>query len=60
MQCQFCKQHAATIHMTEITDGQRTETHLCEQCAQQQGLAIKSQLPLNELLSSLLAAQGQG
>ncbi len=60
MQCQCCKQHTATIHMTEITDGQRTETHLCEQCAQQHGLAVKSQLPLNELLSSLLAAQGQG
>ncbi len=57
MQCQNCKQHSATIHLTEISNGQRTETHLCEQCAQKQGLAVKNQIPLNELLSTLLAVQ---
>ena len=57
MQCQSCKQHTATIHLTEISDGQRTEAHLCERCAQKQGLAIKNQIPLNELLSTLLAIQ---
>lgn len=31
---------------------------MCEDCAQQQGLAIKSQVPINELLSTLLASQG--
>jgi protein arginine kinase activator len=29
---------------------------LCQQCAQKQGLAVQSQVPLNELLSNLLAA----
>jgi len=57
MQCQICSDNTATIHLTEITDGQRVETHLCQQCAQKQGLAVKSQIPLNELLSTLLAAQ---
>ena len=59
MQCQHCKQYSATIHLTEITDGQRQETHLCEKCAQAQGVAIKNQIPLDELLTSLLAAQSQ-
>lgn len=59
MQCQCCKQHTATIHLTEIQDGQRNEIHMCELCAQKQGLAVKSQVPLNELLSTLLAAQTQ-
>lgn len=45
--------------MTEITDGVRTEMHLCELCAAEQGIAVKSQIPLNELLSSLLAAETQ-
>lgn len=58
MQCQHCKQQAATIHLTEITNGQRQETHLCEDCAEQRGLAIKNQVPINELLSTLLASQG--
>ena len=57
MQCQNCSQHTATIHLTEISNGQRVETHLCEECAQKQGLAVKSQIPLNELLSTLLAVQ---
>ncbi len=57
MQCQCCKDHTATIHLTEISNGQRLETHLCETCAQKQGLAVKNQIPLNELLSTLLAIQ---
>jgi len=57
MQCQSCHKNEATIHLTEINDGVRSEAHLCESCAQKQGIAIKSQIPLNELLSSLLASQ---
>ena len=59
MQCQICKNNTATIHLTEITDGQRSETHLCELCAQKQGLTVKTQIPLNELLSTLLSVQAQ-
>ncbi len=59
MLCQACKEKTATIHLTELTDGQRCETHLCQQCAESQGLAIKSQIPLNELLNTLLSAAPQ-
>jgi protein arginine kinase activator len=57
MQCQVCKTTTATIHLTEIVDGQRSEMHMCETCAQKQGLTLKTQIPINELLSSLLASQ---
>ena len=57
MQCQICNNKEATIHLTEITDGVRSEMHICEQCAAEQGIAVKSHIPINELLSSLLAAQ---
>jgi protein arginine kinase activator len=57
MQCQICNKRAAVIHLTEITDGIRTEMHLCEQCAQQQGIAAKSHISITELLNGLLAAQ---
>lgn len=57
MQCQICNECEATIHLTEITDGTRTEMHICERCATEQGIAVKSQIPINELLSSLLAVQ---
>ena len=59
MQCQECKEHTATIHLTEISSGDRVETHLCELCAQKKGVAVKNQIPLNELLSNLLASQDQ-
>jgi protein arginine kinase activator len=57
MQCQICNKNEATIHLTEITDGVRSEAHLCEQCAHEQGVTVKSSIPINELLSSLLAVQ---
>lgn len=57
MQCQICNKNDATIHLTEITNGKREEMHLCEHCAAEQGIAVKSNISVNELLSSLLAAQ---
>ncbi|MCE5186400.1 MAG: UvrB/UvrC motif-containing protein [Planctomycetaceae bacterium] len=59
MLCQSCKQRTATIHLTEIANNQRTETHLCQECAQEQGLTVKTQVPLNDLLNTLLSAQAQ-
>lgn len=57
MKCQKCKKNLATIHLTEIVQGQRSEMHLCQLCAESEGVAIKSQVPLNELLNSLLSAE---
>jgi protein arginine kinase activator len=57
MQCQICSKRAATIHLTEISEGVRTEMHICEQCATEQGIAAQSQISMNELLSNLLASQ---
>ena len=54
MYCQNCKINEATIHLTEISDGQRSESHLCEKCAQDEGITLKSHVPINELLSKLL------
>jgi protein arginine kinase activator len=57
MQCQICNKNDATIHLTEIVDGARSEMHICEQCAVEQDISIKSHIPINELLSNLLAVQ---
>ena len=57
MQCQICNKNDATIHLTEIADGTRTEIHVCEHCAVEQDIAVKSHIPINELLSNLLASQ---
>ncbi len=57
MRCEICQNREATVHLTEITNGVRTETHLCEHCATEQGIAVKSHIPINELLSGLLSVQ---
>ncbi|NQT00966.1 MAG: UvrB/UvrC motif-containing protein [Planctomycetes bacterium] len=57
MQCQICNNNNATIHLTEISDGVRSEMHICEHCAAEQDIAVKSHIPINELLSGLLAVQ---
>lgn len=57
MLCQVCKERSATIHLTEINNGQRCESHLCQQCAQQQGLSIQTKIPLDELMNTLLSSQ---
>ena len=57
MQCQICGKNDATIHLTEIAEGVRTEIHVCETCAVEQDIAVKSHIPINELLNSLLASQ---
>ncbi|MCD4831639.1 MAG: UvrB/UvrC motif-containing protein [Anaerohalosphaeraceae bacterium] len=59
MRCEICKTAMATVHLTEIINGHRSEKHLCENCAASQGVTAQSQLSLNELLSSLLAAGDQ-
>lgn len=56
MLCQICKEHEATIHLTEISSGKRTEMHLCQACAVEQGVASKSHMSLNDILSNLLAS----
>jgi protein arginine kinase activator len=58
MQCQMCDK-AATVHLTEIVNGAKMERHLCEECAQQEGITIKSQVPINELLNNIIAAQDE-
>ncbi|MGI6345152.1 MAG: UvrB/UvrC motif-containing protein [Bacillota bacterium] len=37
MLCQECKERAATVHYTKVVNNQKTEYHLCEQCARQMG-----------------------
>ncbi|MHC4187200.1 MAG: UvrB/UvrC motif-containing protein [Planctomycetota bacterium] len=57
MHCQICKINEATIHLTEIKQGKRTEVHVCAHCAHEQGITVKTHMPLNEMLNNLLASQ---
>ncbi len=56
MQCQICGK-PATVHLTEIVNGQKLERHFCEQCAQKEGITIKAQIPISDILTNLMEAQ---
>jgi protein arginine kinase activator len=57
MLCQQCKQHTATVHLTDLVNGEKHERHLCERCAAEEGVAVKQHVSINEVLNSFLTSQ---
>lgn len=57
MICQECQQRPATLHFTKIVNGEKTELHFCEHCAQEKGeLFLLNHSPgfsINNLLASI-------
>ncbi len=52
-----CGEREATIHEVIIKNGKKIEKHLCEVCAQKQGMASKPQgAPISQLISSFVLA----
>lgn len=56
MNCEECGKRPATLHLTKIVNGEKTETHLCEVCAKEKGNVISgfTNFSINNLLSGLL------
>ncbi|WP_174734485.1 UvrB/UvrC motif-containing protein [Mesobacillus harenae] len=58
MICQECNERPAALHFTNYTNGEKTEMHLCERCAQEKGeLFMMNQgdgFSINNLLAGLL------
>ena len=40
MYCQECKDKFATVHLTQVYEGNKVELHLCADCAMQKGVHI--------------------
>ncbi len=60
MYCEECKTRPATVHITQIHDGQKTEMHLCEECASKKGagvLKFDSYFSLPKLLGSIFGQE---
>jgi len=56
--CQ-CGKKIATIHVTEIINGEKKELHLCEDCAKEKKLLLASTpqvVDLSEMLGKIVAA----
>lgn len=61
MICQNCQERPATLHFTKIINGEKTEVHLCETCAQEKGETFMfhggSGFSIHNLLAGLLNAE---
>ncbi|MCP3033244.1 UvrB/UvrC motif-containing protein [Halobacillus sp. A1] len=54
MDCQRCHKRPATVHLTQVINGEKTEVHVCAYCAKEQGYMSDNQdFTLNDLLSGL-------
>jgi protein arginine kinase activator len=58
MTCERCEGEA-TVHQTEVVDGQRREIHLCLRCAKREGVTLSApppSLPLDAVVQSLIVS----
>jgi len=53
--CQHCHQVPATVHLTDVLPtGEKRERHLCEGCAQNEGLLLKPQEGITSILEKFV------
>ncbi len=57
MLCQRCKKNNATVHLTDIVNGEKREKHLCEDCAAEEGVTVKQHVSITDVLNSFLMSQ---
>lgn len=54
MQCERCQQKEANVHITQIMNGKKQETHLCQECAHDMKISLGfPQLPAQNLTNLL-------
>lgn len=56
MLCEECEKNSASLHFTKIINGQKTELHLCEECARdkEEMFTGNQNFSFNSLLSGIL------
>lgn len=55
MQCDECGKRPASVHITKVENGKKTDIHLCEQCAMQKNvLSLSTSFSINDLLAGIL------
>ena len=54
MLCNECEKNNATVHITKILNGVKTESHLCEECAKKQQAFFNNNFSMESLLAGML------
>ena len=53
MKCEHCHEAEATIHLTQVIDGQVKKLNLCQGCAQKNGIDLNSPISITDVLFGL-------
>ena len=53
MKCECCHEVEATIHLTQVIDGDVKKLNLCQTCAQQSGIDLNSPISITDVLLGL-------
>ena len=59
MMCGRCGQRQATIYLTKVVNGNKTELHLCKQCAEQGDAEFFKDMSLVNILANLASSAKQ-
>jgi protein arginine kinase activator len=59
IKCDKCD-NPASVHLTEISGGQKIEKHLCQDCAAGEGITVKTNIPISQLLEDFILQSGPG
>ncbi len=55
MLCDDCGKRVATVHITKIENGKKTDFHLCDKCAMaKNSFSINTSFSINDLLTGIL------
>lgn len=60
MDCQRCGSRPASVHISQIVNGVKSETHLCEECAKQSKVNLEFSHHSMENINNLLGFFTQG
>lgn len=60
MFCESCHKKEATVHLTQVIEGNVKKLHLCEECANKSGFDIKGPMSITDVLLGLGAEGGPG
>lgn len=56
MYCEECKKNPASVHLIQVINGKKVETHLCEECAAKKGAIlfnVNNKFSIPNLLGSI-------
>ncbi len=53
MKCECCHQKEATIHLTQVIDGEVKKLNLCQACAVKNGIDLNSPISITDVLLGL-------